>query len=324
MSTAAFTITALTLIAVIVPMCLHTIDEGHVGVYWRGGALVNSTSSPGFRLKIPFLTTYEQVQVTVQTDKVTDIPCGTSGGVMISFDQIEVVNRLNHSAVLDIVRRYSHRYDRIWIFDKIHHEINQFCSQHTLQEVYIDLFDQLDEKLREALQRDCDKWAPGIEIIATRVTKPRIPPAIARNYELMEAEKTKLMIATQRSKVIEKEAETERIRAMIEAQKVADVSRINSEKQVLEKRASQTIQGIKDKTHVDRQKAEADAAYYRQKRSAEANTLKLTPQFLQNEFFNELQRQPKYFFVDSMSSIFGSVMLATSDGAKQSNSSPKP
>jgi hypothetical protein len=28
-------------------------------------------------------------------------------------------------------------YDRIWIFDKIHHEINQFCSKHSLQEVYI-------------------------------------------------------------------------------------------------------------------------------------------------------------------------------------------
>jgi hypothetical protein len=27
----------------------------------------------------------------------------------------------------------------------------------------------------QALQAGCDKWAPGIEIIAVRVTKPRIP-----------------------------------------------------------------------------------------------------------------------------------------------------
>jgi len=34
------------------------------------------------------------MQVTVQTDTVKNIPCGTSGGVMIKFDKIEVVNRL--------------------------------------------------------------------------------------------------------------------------------------------------------------------------------------------------------------------------------------
>lgn len=41
-------------------------------------------------------------------------------------------------------------------------------------------------------------------ILAIRVTKPKIPQSIARNYELVEAEKTKLMISTQAQKVIEK------------------------------------------------------------------------------------------------------------------------
>ena len=36
-------------------------------------------------------------------------------------------------------------YDKTWIYDKIHHEINQFCSAHTLQEVYIDKFDQVNK-----------------------------------------------------------------------------------------------------------------------------------------------------------------------------------
>jgi len=34
-------------------------------------------------------------QVTLQTDEVKNVPCGTSGGVMIYFDRIEVVNILN-------------------------------------------------------------------------------------------------------------------------------------------------------------------------------------------------------------------------------------
>lgn len=50
--------------------------------------------------------------------------------------------------MLDIVRNYTADYDRSLIFDKIHHELNQFCSRHTLHEVYIALFDQIDEDLK--------------------------------------------------------------------------------------------------------------------------------------------------------------------------------
>lgn len=63
-----------------------------------------------------------------------------SGGVMIYFDRVEVVNILKTSAAYDIVKNYTADYDRTLIYNKIHHELNQFCSVHTLQEVYIDLF----------------------------------------------------------------------------------------------------------------------------------------------------------------------------------------
>ena len=48
-------------------------------------------------------------------------------------------------------------------------------------------------------------WAPGIEIIAVRVTKPRVPEQIRRNYEKMEGEKTQLLIAIETQKVVEME-----------------------------------------------------------------------------------------------------------------------
>lgn len=52
-------------------------------------------SDPGFHMMIPLLTMYRSVQVTLQTDEVKNVPCGTSGGVMIYFDRIEVVNILD-------------------------------------------------------------------------------------------------------------------------------------------------------------------------------------------------------------------------------------
>ena len=109
---------------------------------------------------------------------------------------------------------------------KVHHELNQFCSAHNLQEVYIDLFDQIDENLKKAIQADLQEMAPGLKVHSVRVTKPKIPESIRKNYELMEAEKTKLMISTQRQKVVEKEAETERKKAVIEAEKEASVGKI--------------------------------------------------------------------------------------------------
>ena len=46
--------------------------------------------------------------------------------------------------------------------------------------------------MKEAIQRDCTRYAPGIEIISVRVTKPNIPVSIRRNFELMEEERTKV------------------------------------------------------------------------------------------------------------------------------------
>jgi regulator of protease activity HflC (stomatin/prohibitin superfamily) len=58
----------------------HVIDYGYIGVYKRGGALLSSWTEPGLHFMIPFLTTYSAVQVTIQTDKVTDIPVPGSLG----------------------------------------------------------------------------------------------------------------------------------------------------------------------------------------------------------------------------------------------------
>ena len=95
---------------------------------------------------------------------------------MINFEKIEVVNRLDrthvqvptppslpcHSLVRlrlllplpplppppslaralvqETIRQYGVNYDKTWIYDKIHHEINQFCSAHTLEEACISLY----------------------------------------------------------------------------------------------------------------------------------------------------------------------------------------
>ena len=42
-----------------------------------------------------------------------------------------------------IIRDFGPEYDKLWIFSKIHHEMNQLCSKSTLQDIYVDKFDQV-------------------------------------------------------------------------------------------------------------------------------------------------------------------------------------
>ncbi|XP_068131060.1 erlin-2 [Hyperolius riggenbachi] len=291
---------------------IHKIEEGHIGVYYRGGALLTSTSGPGFHLMLPFITSFKSVQSTLQTDEVKNVPCGTSGGVMIYFDRIEVVNFLIPNAVYDIVKNYTADYDKALIFNKIHHELNQFCSVHTLQEVYIELFDQIDENLKLALQQDLNSMAPGLIIQAVRVTKPNIPETIRRNYELMESEKTKLLIAAQKQKVVEKEAETERKKAVIEAEKVAQVAEIKYGQKVMEKETEKKISEIEDSAFLARMKAKADAEFYTAQRAAEANRLKLTPEYLQLMKYQAIAANSKIYFGNDIPNMFMDSSSGTS------------
>jgi len=294
---------------------LHKIEEGHVGVYFRGGALLQTLAQPGFHLMVPFLTTYRSIQSTLQTDEVKNVPCGTSGGVMIYFDRIEVVNVLSASAVHEIVKNYTADYDKPLIFDKVHHELNQFCSSHNLQEVYIDLFDQIDENLKNALQADLTLQAPGLTVLSVRVTKPKIPESIRKNYELMEAEKTQLLISTARQKVVEKDAETARKKAVIEAEKEAHVAKIGYERKVKEKESIQKIEEIEDTIHLAKEKSKTDAEFYKIQKQAEANGLLFTPEYIELKKYEAAAANRKVYFGPQLPNIYFASSNSESESA---------
>uniref|UniRef100_A0AAR2JPW3 Erlin-1 n=1 Tax=Pygocentrus nattereri TaxID=42514 RepID=A0AAR2JPW3_PYGNA len=284
--------------AIMLHSSIHKIEEGHLAVYYRGGALLTTPNGPGYHIMLPFITTYRSVVFFFFFFFFS------SGGVMIYFDRIEVVNMLVPSAVVDIVRNYTADYDKTLIFNKIHHELNQFCSVHTLQEVYIELFDIIDENLKTALQKDLNSMAPGLTIQAVRVTKPKIPEAIRRNFELMEAEKTRLLITAQTQKVVEKEAETERKKAIIEAEKTAQVAEIHFKQRVMEKETEKKISEIEDAAFMAREKAKADAEFYTAAKFAEANRLKLTPEYLELMKYQAIAANSKIYFGQDIPNMF--------------------
>lgn len=55
-------------------MTADIVSEGHIGVYYRGAALMKGIVGPGLHFKFPFLTSLHEVQITIQTDEVRNIP----------------------------------------------------------------------------------------------------------------------------------------------------------------------------------------------------------------------------------------------------------
>lgn len=208
----------------------YQIKEGQVGLIKEWGVLNSGLVEPGMHFRIPIMQEVIRLDLMIQTDKVEKVPCGTANGLLITFDKIEVVNRLERRHAFRTVLNYTENYEKIWITDKIHHEINQFCSKHTLQEIYIELFDRLDEELMNSLNQDLRKWAPGIEILSVRVTKPTIPKKIVQNVELIEKCKVEYLIAQEREKVVVEERRTNQSQALIKAQSDLAVRKIELSK----------------------------------------------------------------------------------------------
>ena len=88
----------------------HEVKEGYVGIYKKLGVLQQPLSGPGFHFRIPFYEEFIEMKVSIQTDVVTSIPCGTSNGTLVQFDKVEVVNKLRKETVYQTVLNYTENY----------------------------------------------------------------------------------------------------------------------------------------------------------------------------------------------------------------------
>nr|GMD29584.1 erlin-2-B [Ipomoea batatas] len=68
------------------------------------------------------------------------------------------------------------------------------------------------------------------------------------------------------------------------------------EQKLMEKDSARKEEEIANAMYLAREKSLADAAYYRTMKEAEANRLKLTPQFLELKFIEAITNNSKMFF----------------------------
>lgn len=281
-----------------------SIPEGHVGVHYRFGRLMNTTSSSGLNIKLPFITSTYVVQITMQTDNVKDIPCGTSSGVMLYFKDIEVVNQLNETHLLDTIAKYGVNYDKMWIFDRIHHEINQFCSKNTVREVAIDNFSTIDEIMMKAIQDQCDRFVPGLRIISIRITKPILPVDIER--EFLEREKQIAIQSVNREKALlayEHEQNEKKLKAL-KASSENEVKQLHLEQLIRKEWSEKNISVIRSEAEYESKKLSSEAMLYDLECQAKGNTLLYTNNFVKLETARALASNTKIFFGDKLEGLY--------------------
>lgn len=173
-----------------------------------------------------------------------------------------------------------------------------------MHEIFVDFFEHIDENLKLSLQNDLNEMAPGLKILAVRVTKPTIPIDIRDSYVAMEIEKTKLLVAKERQRVVEKDAETERKKAVIEAEKIAQVSKILHEQKLMEMEAKQKIDQIEMRIETDRLRNLAEAELFANEKRAQSNVLLFTREYLELKKFEAIGKNNKIYFGEKIPNIF--------------------
>merc|ERR1711864_55424 len=104
--------------------------------------------------------------------------------------------------------------------------------------------------------------------------------------------------------VIEKDAETERKKAVIEAEKESMVAKIKYEQNILERESMQKIESITDEMHLAKEKSRTDDEFYKLHKQAEANQLLLTSEFLESKRIEAMATNNKVYFGPDIPHMF--------------------
>jgi erlin len=103
---------------------------------------------------------------------------------------------------------------------------------------------------------------------------------------------------------VEKDAETDRKKAIIEAEKEALVAKIQYNQKIMEKESLQQMAGIEDEMHLARQKSRSDAEFYQMKMQGEANKLLLSKEFLELKKYEALAHNTKIYYGQDIPRVF--------------------
>ena len=98
----------------------------------------------------------------------------------------------------------------------------------------------------------------------------------------------------------QRQAETKRLEAKIDAESLAEINRIEMEKQILAKESLKKMEEIENSIYIERERSKADAHYYKVSKMIEAEQKQLTPEFLKRLAIESFANNTKLYFGESI------------------------
>ena len=287
----------------------HTIQTGEVGVVVRFGAVQNNILlHPGLSVVNPLTSVVNIVQTAAQTDKLTKIQCLTSEGTELVFDGIEVGNQLFPEHVINMIERFTVNYDDYLVKSLVRHQVNVICANKTTNQLAITDFDLLDDLLKDFIQSENDRQNTGLKIMFVRLTKPKMPESIEKNYLALAEEKTRKAVVyeTRERQLAEKKSEMDLAQKdnEIKAEKARSENAIREEEakaknrmMILNMEAKKAEQSLQDEMTV----ATANAQSKKTKLEAEGlSALFSIPGYIQTKVAESMSSNQKIYYGDKV------------------------
>lgn len=287
---------------------LHRVHEGHVGVYYKYGALMKEMSGPGVHWMQPFVTSIVQIKVTPETKVLNPMVCTTRDGVRNVFRDVQVITSVEEDHVWSLVKRFSADLKTILVYDRVRESIQRFCANNSIDEVYntrfLDIVDYVNISLASSLERLAPK---GLVLWNFFLPKPDVPPAISANYRQVKVEWTLQLVAKQKQITEKIKKETETIKAVLDAERAKTVKAILTEQRILEETGEANMTRIKNQVFEETERMKADVSSYVIASEAESNQKLLTDNYVKLNLAKSLGNNTKMYF-SGPDSVLGSIM----------------
>ena len=291
------TVVALSLIIGLMAHSLHHIDEGHVGVYFKYGALGNSVGHPGLNTMTPWVSTYEQITVRPRSENLTSFSAVTKDAIQIHFHDVEVISSVPQEHVLWLVKKFGVNFRTVLVFDRLREEVKKYAFSHDIDDVYNERFLEMSESVIAETKKKIERLAQGkIEILNLIIPKPKIPEDIAANYQRVKVEWTEKLVAEKEQEKIQVRKETEELKAIADANRLKAVKKIDIEKQILQKEAEKNISAIENERYRLEEENKANVLKYKKEKEAEGNKLVFTDEYLKIHMSQVFSNNSKLYF----------------------------
>jgi regulator of protease activity HflC (stomatin/prohibitin superfamily) len=309
LAAAASVLALLIFIIALVASSAHTIDEGNVGIYFVQGALSDEVTPPGKHYAVPFITEIREITTRPVTSHLQDIRTITRDGIVNTFRDIQVISKVNQKTLIDLVKQYGPDFRQALIFDRVAEELRIFCANHTIDEVYNQMFLSIVGRVKTQVEKNVIKLIgnDSISLLNLVIPKPDIPNDILKNYRQVKVQWTEQLVAKQKQKTEKIKEETETIKELLDAERDKSVLEIKIRKDLLQKEGERNLSALNNAIIRDREENQANVDNYKKTKDAEANKRLYTKEFIRLQMAQSLSKNTKFFF-SGESSPLGAVL----------------